>query len=304
MDNNENGATAVTMSLVRDKMLSFARENKVKVLMAVESGSRGWGFPGKDSDWDCRFIYMRPREQYLSVYQQKEQLNYIDKEYGGDLDIVGWDIRKVLRHAAKGSVVMSEWVQSPLVYQEEEGFADLLIESALLPWYQPSVALTSYLGMANSAIAGLRAAGGTSNPGIPPQVEVLSTLPSKKLMYYMRTILAAYWASSGRPLPHMSMSGLLTHFIEQRPWHPAHAQHIRELVDEKASLTEKELFRTPIRRDTMQLLYSMEQEAVVAVSSMRGRVAAVEEAPVAPPGDVDKLFLDLLDRYAPTKSEV
>ncbi|MEU4387005.1 nucleotidyltransferase domain-containing protein [Promicromonospora sp. NPDC023805] len=32
-------------------------EHGVSIVRAIESGSRAWGFPSPDSDYDCRFLY-------------------------------------------------------------------------------------------------------------------------------------------------------------------------------------------------------------------------------------------------------
>lgn len=41
------------------ELKSIEREEDVCILLAVESGSRAWGFPSADSDYDVRFIYAR-----------------------------------------------------------------------------------------------------------------------------------------------------------------------------------------------------------------------------------------------------
>ena len=47
---------------MRDEILAALRsieaEAEVRVLMAVESGSRAWGFASPDSDYDVRFVYV------------------------------------------------------------------------------------------------------------------------------------------------------------------------------------------------------------------------------------------------------
>lgn len=64
------------------------REN-VRILLAVESGSRAWGFASPDSDYDVRFIYVRPKEDYLRLEKNKD---VIELPIEGELDINGWDL--------------------------------------------------------------------------------------------------------------------------------------------------------------------------------------------------------------------
>ncbi len=47
------------------------RDEDVRIVFAVESGSRAWGFASPDSDFDVRFIYVHPTDLYLAVDLQQ-----------------------------------------------------------------------------------------------------------------------------------------------------------------------------------------------------------------------------------------
>ena len=60
--NKINGIEKDVYDYVNKCLDEIENEFGVKVLYAVESGSRGWGFANEDSDYDVRFIYVRPLE--------------------------------------------------------------------------------------------------------------------------------------------------------------------------------------------------------------------------------------------------
>ena len=45
--------------LILSKIREIEEKENIKVLHAIESGSRAWGFASPDSDYDVRFIYVR-----------------------------------------------------------------------------------------------------------------------------------------------------------------------------------------------------------------------------------------------------
>ena len=47
-------------------LTEIEKQHNVKILYACESGSRAWGFPSPDSDYDVRYLYIRPLESYLT----------------------------------------------------------------------------------------------------------------------------------------------------------------------------------------------------------------------------------------------
>lgn len=87
---------------------ALERVEGVAVLLAVESGSRAWGFPSVDSDYDVRFIYIRRPEWYLSI-DLENQRDVIERPLENEIDLSGWDVRKALKLFHKSNPPLLEW---------------------------------------------------------------------------------------------------------------------------------------------------------------------------------------------------
>ncbi|MEP7144556.1 MAG: nucleotidyltransferase domain-containing protein [Ferruginibacter sp.] len=106
------------MENIKQILKEIEQMKNIKILYACETGSRAWGFPSPDSDYDIRFIYMHERDGYLSLNQRKDTIEWMD----GDLDITGWDLRKSLVLLQKSNVPLIERFQSPIEYYSAPGF--------------------------------------------------------------------------------------------------------------------------------------------------------------------------------------
>ena len=95
------------------------REHRVRVLLAVESGSRAWGFESENSDWDVRIVYVHRPEWYLSVERRRD---VIEKMYDDGVDLSGWDLKKALSLFRQSNPSFLEWIHSPIVYLADDGF--------------------------------------------------------------------------------------------------------------------------------------------------------------------------------------
>lgn len=112
-----------------DKRLDDIRcEHNVAIPLAIESGSRAWGFPSPDSDYDCRFIFLRPRDAYLSPWQPRD---VIETPLDPIFDVNGWDLGKAVKLMAGGNAVIIEWLTSPIVYNADPVFKRQLLDLAV-----------------------------------------------------------------------------------------------------------------------------------------------------------------------------
>jgi predicted nucleotidyltransferase len=100
---------------IQTALHALQEEEGVRILYACESGSRAWGFPSRDSDYDVRFIYVRRREWYLSIDLERRR-DVIERPVSDQLDLSGWDLRKALQLLRKSNPPLLEWLSSPIVY--------------------------------------------------------------------------------------------------------------------------------------------------------------------------------------------
>ncbi|TPN83739.1 nucleotidyltransferase [Mesorhizobium sp. CU2] len=169
--------------------LDVARSQGARILFAIESGSRAWGFPSPDSDYDCRFVYIRPIADHLVLEQARDVIEF---PLEGEIDAGGWDLRKALLLALGGNAVIVEWAKSPIVYEETPGFRarlrDLLGEIV-----DPVRVSRHYLGLARSHVGKTGSFAG--------EVKL------KKLFYLIRPIVALDWMEQRHfvGLPPMNM---------------------------------------------------------------------------------------------------
>ena len=165
---------------IQARLQSIEIEEQVRIVYACESGSRAWGFPSSDSDYDVRFIYLHSRDWYLSVDLERKR-DVIEHVVDGQLDINGWDLRKALHLLRKGNPPLMEWLGSPIVYLEEFTVADQM-RDLMSRYYSPVACLYHYLHMAR---------GNYRDYLKGPMVWV------KKYFYVLRPLLAIKWIEQG-----------------------------------------------------------------------------------------------------------
>lgn len=129
---------------IGERLARVAAEDGARVLLAVESGSRAWGFHSPDSDYDVRFLYVRGADAYLSLEPPRD---VIERPILDDLDVGGWDLAKALKLAARGNAVVSEWLTSPIVYEEAPGFREAVVP-VVQAWRSRFGDVSHYLGLA------------------------------------------------------------------------------------------------------------------------------------------------------------
>lgn len=181
--------------LIKSKLKEIEARENIKILHCIESGSRAWGFASPDSDYDVRFIYVRPKEFYLRLDKTRDVIEW---QLDDTLDINGWDISKALSLLYKSNPTLFEWNSSPIVYKTTDEWKS--VSSIINKYFVAKSGLYHYLSTAKSNYR-----------------EYLKgeTVRLKKYFYVLRPLLACKWIiAEGNPPP-MLFSELMDKYLDE-----------------------------------------------------------------------------------------
>lgn len=178
--------------IIRRKLAEIEHEEQAKILFAIESGSRAWGFHSPDSDYDVRFVYARPAEWHYALGKKRD---VIERPIDDELDLSGWELSKTLSLMLGSNAVIAEWLQSPIVYLSETAavaelteFARRVLDRRSVTWHYLSL-----LRRQQTRLIG---------PDGQPRL--------KRFFYILRPALALRWMRlHGTAVPPMDMQNLL-----------------------------------------------------------------------------------------------
>ena len=193
------------LNVIPAHLRDIEQEHNVKVLLAVESGSRAWGVESKNSDWDVRFIYVHKPEWYFKINEQRDVIEHM---YEDDVDLVGWELKKALALLQKSNPSLLEWFNSPKVYYKDEDFVKRIREIER-DYFNPIKTMCHY-----------------NHIYIKQDERYLQKqgYPMKRFLYYLRGILACKWIEKNKSLPPVAFNELLDATIEDN--------EIRAKIDE------------------------------------------------------------------------
>ena len=204
------------MENIQKALQSIEQEKEIKILYACETGSRAWGFPSPDSDYDIRFIYRHDKDWYLSLNERKDTIETMQ----GDLDITGWDIRKSLVLLKKSNAALIERFMSPVVYFSAPSFKENFLQLIQI-YYTPVAVFHHHYSLAQK---------------FWEDIKDRKEIKLKSYFYLLRSLLSCNWIVQRNDVPPMDIEGLMT-LIEE-----SYRTKLRELVQLKSTVGESYLY--------------------------------------------------------------
>jgi predicted nucleotidyltransferase len=195
------------------------KEKNIKILLACETGSRAWGFPSPDSDYDIRIIYQHEKDWYLALNDKKDSIQRMYEN--NDLDITGWNLRKCMHLLMKSNPALLERIQSHIIYQADETFLTEFKNLAQTA-YSRIATLYHYLSMAKKLFA---------------DIKDEEQYKLKQFFYVLRSTIACIWILEKDEMPPIDFQKMLASLDLPKDL----ITRINELIELKAMISESYL---------------------------------------------------------------
>ena len=241
---------------MNEKILNYIKlieeNNNIKVIHACETGSRAWGFPSPDSDYDVRTIYVHKLNWYLSLNEGKDSF---DEMYeNNDIDITGWELRKTLRLLWKSNASLLERIQSPIIYKQDTTFQNNIFDLAQ-SCYSKVATMHHYLSMAKNFLEDLDS----------------SEYKLKKFFYTLRAATACKWILDSDEMPPIDFHVML----KKLPIDKSIVEKINELIELKSTKSEAYLHKG--EEDIFQFIKTSISKAESASDSLPAAKGNIED---------------------------
>lgn len=234
-------------------LTQIEKEYNIEILLACETGSRAWGFPSPDSDFDVRFIYKHPTDWYLNLNEQKDTIEMMFEN--NDFDLSGWDLKKTLNLLWKSNPPLLERIQSPIVYISNDTFIDEINRLAN-DTYSKIATMHHYLSMAKK---------------IYSDIQGKEEVKLKKLFYALRSAVACKWIIEKDVMPPIVFQTML----EELNIPDTIKSKIHELITLKA--TKKEGYLHNQEHKINEYIENIIEEADVIAKSLPSSKGKIEE---------------------------
>ena len=246
--------------IIQKKLSEIEDREKVKILYCVEAGSRATGLYSEDSDYDVRFIYIRPLADYLKLEAMRDVIEW---QCDGDLDISGWDIKKALALGYRSNPSLLEWMTSPIVYKQTE------------EWCSVAESIKGFFSQKNMALHYISMAKSNYDSRFWSE-----SIKFKKYFYLLRPLLSAEWSLSKDEIPPLEFEKLTVLLPEGE---------IRDIVSKLVDAK-----RNGSKRTEGSPILCLNEYITARIGELESAIRALPEGKRRDISALDEVFLSLL----------
>ncbi len=213
------------------------KKYKIKILFAIENGSRAWRMESENSDYDVRFVFMHPKKEYLQLTSPTDVINETyDKQgnpcqpEGAFIDIVGFDIFKFCKLLTSSNPTTIEWLISDIVYLGKQNKA---LQTYARKQFHPVALYFHYQSMCKNNYL--------------KYIKSKQEVTYKKYLYALRGLVNATWVFHKKSIPPIKFTEALDGLQETMP--ESVRTKVKEIIALKKEGKEKDIVQNIVQFD-------------------------------------------------------